>query len=112
MHVLEDKARNCYRERRRAPTGSNPASILASQSFPGFPSSAEDAPQEHRMEEAGLAAVFHHILQEQEQHPSPPEQLFSTEVHLTINSRRRSLERNTKPGRCVGLDSSSPSGER
>uniref|UniRef100_A0A8B9VCJ4 Melanophilin n=1 Tax=Anas zonorhyncha TaxID=75864 RepID=A0A8B9VCJ4_9AVES len=78
------------------------------QSFPGFPSSAEDAPQEHRMEEAGLAAVFHHILQEQEQHPSPPEQLFSTEVHLTINSRRRSLERNTKPGSPWGEQPRSP----
>ncbi|XP_035187634.1 melanophilin isoform X4 [Oxyura jamaicensis] len=79
-----------------------------SRSFPGFPSSAEDAPQEHRMEEAGLAAVFHHILQEQEQHPSPPEQLFSTEVHLTINSRRRSLERNTKPGSPWGEQPRSP----
>nr|XP_047914536.1 melanophilin isoform X4 [Anser cygnoides] len=78
------------------------------QSFPGFPSSAEDAPQEHRVEEAGLAAVFHHILQEQEQHPSPPEQLFSTEVHLTINSRRRSLERNTKPGSPWGEQPRSP----
>uniref|UniRef100_A0A8B9CX53 Melanophilin n=1 Tax=Anser brachyrhynchus TaxID=132585 RepID=A0A8B9CX53_9AVES len=79
-----------------------------SRSFPGFPSSAEDAPQEHRVEEAGLAAVFHHILQEQEQHPSPPEQLFSTEVHLTINSRRRSLERNTKPGSPWGEQPRSP----
>lgn len=60
------------------------------------------------MEEAGLAAVFHHILQEQEQHPSPPEQLFSTEVHLTINSRRRSLERNTKPGSPWGDQPQSP----
>ncbi|XP_035187632.1 melanophilin isoform X2 [Oxyura jamaicensis] len=85
-----------------------PVSPDGFQSFPGFPSSAEDAPQEHRMEEAGLAAVFHHILQEQEQHPSPPEQLFSTEVHLTINSRRRSLERNTKPGSPWGEQPRSP----
>ncbi|XP_067994161.1 melanophilin isoform X12 [Melanerpes formicivorus] len=29
---------------------------------------------------------------------SPPEQHFSTEVRLTVNSRRRSLERSAKPG--------------
>ncbi|NXI66488.1 MELPH protein, partial [Anseranas semipalmata] len=87
---------------RRQSVQLSPAAISPDgfQSFPGFPSSApqEDAPQEPRMEEADLAAVFHQVLQEQEQHVSPPEQHFSTEVRLTINSRRRSLERSTKPG--------------
>ncbi|NXS42068.1 MYRIP protein, partial [Balaeniceps rex] len=67
------------------------------QSFPDFPNSAEDASQkESRIAEADL--VFHHILQEQGPGMSPPEQHFSTEVRLTVNSRRRSLERNVKPG--------------
>uniref|UniRef100_A0A8C9L9A2 Melanophilin n=1 Tax=Pavo cristatus TaxID=9049 RepID=A0A8C9L9A2_PAVCR len=69
----------------------------AFQSFPDFSGSAEDAPREPRLEEADLAAVFH-ILREQEQHLSPPEQHFSTEVRLTLNARRRSLERSSKPG--------------
>lgn len=43
-----------------------------------------------------------HILREQEQHLSPPEQHFSTEVRLTLNARRRSLDRSSKPGRCMG----------
>ncbi|XP_062434337.1 melanophilin [Rhea pennata] len=69
------------------------------QAFPDFPDSTEDAPQkESVIAEADLAAVFHHILQEQGQHMSPPEQEFSTEVRLTVNSQRRSLERNAKPG--------------
>ncbi|XP_021254952.1 melanophilin isoform X6 [Numida meleagris] len=67
------------------------------QSFPDFPSPAEDAPREPRLEEADLAAVFR-ILREQEQHLSPPEQHFSTEVRLTLNARRRSLDRSSKPG--------------
>ncbi|XP_042730862.1 melanophilin isoform X5 [Lagopus leucura] len=69
----------------------------AFQSFPDFSGPAEDAPQEPRLEEADLAAVFH-ILREQEQHLSPPEQHFSTEVRLTLNARRRSLDRSSKPG--------------
>ncbi|XP_067154810.1 melanophilin isoform X3 [Apteryx mantelli] len=68
-----------------------------SRAFSDFPDSAEDASQkESMMAEADLAAVFHHVVQEQGQHMSPPEQ-FSTEVRLTVNSRRRSLEGNTKP---------------
>ncbi|XP_074766485.1 melanophilin isoform X2 [Athene noctua] len=67
------------------------------QSFPDFPSSAEDTSQkESRITDADL--VFHHILKEQGRGVSPPEQHFSTEVRLTVNSRRRSLERNAKPG--------------
>ncbi|XP_065606613.1 melanophilin isoform X6 [Cyrtonyx montezumae] len=69
----------------------------AFQSFPDFPSPAEDAPREPRLEETDLAAVFH-ILREQEQHLSPPEQHFSTEVRLTLNARRRSLDRSSMPG--------------
>uniref|UniRef100_G3URA6 Melanophilin n=1 Tax=Meleagris gallopavo TaxID=9103 RepID=G3URA6_MELGA len=67
------------------------------RSFPDFSGPAEDAPRETRLEEADLAAVFH-ILREQEQHLSPPEQHFSTEVRLTLNARRRSLDRGSKPG--------------
>ncbi|XP_026707968.1 melanophilin isoform X3 [Athene cunicularia] len=67
------------------------------QSFPDFPSSAEDtSQQESRITDADL--VFHHVLKEQGRGVSPPEQHFSTEVRLTVNSRRRSLERNAKPG--------------
>ncbi|NXW83759.1 MELPH protein, partial [Alopecoenas beccarii] len=67
------------------------------QSFADFPNSAEDVPQkESRIAEADL--VFHHILQEQGPGVSPPEQHFSTEVRLTVNSRTRSLDRNAKLG--------------
>ncbi|XP_009885866.1 PREDICTED: melanophilin [Charadrius vociferus] len=77
-----------------SPAASSPDAF---QSFPDFPNSAEDASQtESRITEADL--VFHHILQEQRPGVSPPEQHFSTEVRLTVNSRRRSLERNAKPG--------------
>ncbi|KAM6397272.1 melanophilin isoform 2-T2 [Pluvialis apricaria] len=77
-----------------SPAASSPDAF---QSFPDFPNSAEDASQkESRITEADL--VFHHILQEQGPGVSPPEQHFSTEVRLTVNSRRRSLERNAKPG--------------
>ncbi|XP_062498114.1 melanophilin isoform X5 [Pezoporus occidentalis] len=67
-----------------------------SRSFPDFPNPAEDASQESRITDADL--VFHHILQEQGLGRIPPEQHFSTEVRLTVNSRRRSLERNARPG--------------
>ncbi|XP_029873989.1 melanophilin isoform X6 [Aquila chrysaetos chrysaetos] len=68
-----------------------------SRSFPDFPNSAEEASQkESRIADADL--VFHHVLQEQGPGASPPEQHFSTEVRLTVNSRTRSLERNAKPG--------------
>ncbi|XP_063197345.1 melanophilin isoform X2 [Chroicocephalus ridibundus] len=77
-----------------SPAASSPDAF---QSFPDFPNPAEDASQkESRVAEADL--VFHHILQEQGAGVSPPEQLFSTEVRLTVNSRRRSLDRNAKPG--------------
>ncbi|KFV47643.1 Melanophilin, partial [Gavia stellata] len=77
-----------------SPAASSPDAF---QSFPDFPNSAEDASQkESRIAEADL--IFHHVLQEQGPGVSPPEQHFSTEVRLTVNSRRRSLERNVKPG--------------
>ncbi|XP_069716703.1 melanophilin isoform X2 [Phaenicophaeus curvirostris] len=77
-----------------SPAASSPDGF---QSFPDFHSSAEDASQkESRIAEADL--VFHHVLQEQGPGVSPPEQHFSTEVRLTVNSRRRSLERSAKPG--------------
>ncbi|XP_032655955.1 melanophilin isoform X4 [Chelonoidis abingdonii] len=68
------------------------------QSFPDFPDAGEDTSRKETLiAEADLAAVFHQILQEQGQHMTPPEQEFSTEVRLTVNSRRKSLERNPKP---------------
>uniref|UniRef100_A0A672UC14 Melanophilin n=1 Tax=Strigops habroptila TaxID=2489341 RepID=A0A672UC14_STRHB len=75
------------------PAASSPDAF---QSFPDFPNSAEDASQgESRITDADL--VFHHVLQEQGPGRIPPEQHFSTEVRLTVNSRRRSLERNARP---------------
>ncbi|XP_010576191.1 PREDICTED: melanophilin isoform X6 [Haliaeetus leucocephalus] len=44
------------------------------------------------------AASSPDAFQEQGPGASPPEQHFSTEVRLTVNSRTRSLERNAKPG--------------
>ncbi|NXU90231.1 MELPH protein, partial [Xiphorhynchus elegans] len=76
-----------------SPAASSPDAF---QSFPDFPSSAEGASQESRIVDTDL--VFHHVLQEQGAGVSTPEQHFSTEVRLTLNSRRRSLERNPKPG--------------
>ncbi|NXJ75775.1 MELPH protein, partial [Trogon melanurus] len=78
----------------QSPVASSPDAF---QAFPDFPNSAEDASQkESSIADADL--VFHHVLQEQGLGVSPPEQHFSTEVRLTVNSRRRSLERNAKPG--------------
>ncbi|XP_039584745.1 melanophilin isoform X2 [Passer montanus] len=74
-----------------SPAASSPDAF---QSFPDFPTSAEDGSQESRITDADL--VFHHVLQEPG--VSAPEQHFSTEVRLTLNARRRSLERNPKPG--------------
>ncbi|XP_027746140.1 melanophilin isoform X3 [Empidonax traillii] len=76
-----------------SPAASSPDAF---QSFTDFPNSAEGASQESRITDADL--VFHHVLQEQGPGMSPPEQHFSTQVRLTLNSRRRSLERNPKPG--------------
>nr|XP_008173858.1 LOW QUALITY PROTEIN: melanophilin [Chrysemys picta bellii] len=76
-----------------------PVSQDGHQSFLDFPDAGEDTSRKETMiAEADLAAVFHQILQEQGQHMTPPEQEFSTEVRLTVNSRRKSLERNPKPG--------------
>ncbi|XP_025069738.1 melanophilin isoform X8 [Alligator sinensis] len=69
------------------------------RSYPDFPDGREDMSQkESLIAEADLASMFHHILQEQGQHLAPPEQEFSTEVRLTVNSRRKSLERNPNFG--------------
>ncbi|XP_064015486.1 melanophilin isoform X2 [Pogoniulus pusillus] len=76
-----------------SPAASSPDAF---QSFTDFPNSAEDASQDSRITDTDL--VFHHVLQEQGPGMSPPEQHFSTEVRLTVNSRRRSLERNAKLG--------------
>lgn len=64
-----------------------------SMSFSEFTSSGKDvARKESLIAEAELASVFHQLLQDQGQTMANPEQEFSTEVRLTVNSRRRSLE--------------------
>ncbi|CAI5761839.1 melanophilin isoform X4 [Podarcis lilfordi] len=69
------------------------------RSFAGFPGAKEDPSQRESMiAEADLAATFHHLLQEQGQHLPAPEQEFSTEVRLTVNSQPKSLERTPKAG--------------
>ncbi|NWX99718.1 MELPH protein, partial [Nothoprocta ornata] len=79
-----------------SPAASSPDGF---QAFPDFPDSAEDASQKETVaEEADLATAFPAVLQEQGPCTSPPKQEFSTEVRFTVNSRRRSLERNVKPG--------------
>ncbi|NXE76136.1 MELPH protein, partial [Cochlearius cochlearius] len=90
----EYSAQSHHQSVQLSPAAGNPHDF---QSFPDFPSTAEDASQkESRIAEADL--VFHHVVQEQGPGVSPPEQHFSTEVRLTVNSQRRSLERNVKPG--------------
>ncbi|XP_034995348.2 melanophilin isoform X7 [Zootoca vivipara] len=70
------------------------------RSFAGFPGAKEDPSQRESMiAEADLAATFHHLLQEQGQHLPAPEQEFSTEVRLTVNSQSKNLERIPKAGR-------------
>ncbi|XP_066431494.1 melanophilin isoform X4 [Eleutherodactylus coqui] len=58
--------------------------------------------------EAELASVFHQLLQDRGQIAPNPEQEFSTEVRLTLNSRRRSLEnirQSKSPASCSIPDS-------
>ncbi|XP_058888493.1 melanophilin-like isoform X3 [Acipenser ruthenus] len=52
--------------------------------------------KESMIAEADIASVFQQILEEQGQVGGNPEQEFSTEVHLHINSRRKSLEKSSK----------------
>uniref|UniRef100_A0A2H6MW44 RabBD domain-containing protein n=1 Tax=Micrurus carvalhoi TaxID=3147026 RepID=A0A2H6MW44_9SAUR len=66
-----------------------------------FPNGEEASMQKNSMvAEADLAAVFHHILQEQGKHTALPEQEFSTEVHFIGNSHNKNLETIPKAGRC------------
>ncbi|KAM8934132.1 melanophilin [Pelodytes ibericus] len=63
------------------------------QSFNENANSGRDAAQKDSLiAEAELASMFHHLLQEQGQNVAPPEQEFSTEIRLPVNSRRRSIE--------------------
>ncbi|XP_073409378.1 melanophilin isoform X4 [Dendrobates tinctorius] len=63
------------------------------QSFSEYTSTGRDVAQKGSLiAEAELASVFHQLLQEQDQKATNPEPEFSTEVCLTLNSRRRSLE--------------------
>uniref|UniRef100_A0A2H6MWB5 RabBD domain-containing protein n=1 Tax=Micrurus carvalhoi TaxID=3147026 RepID=A0A2H6MWB5_9SAUR len=71
------------------------------QSTEDFPNGEEASMQKNSMvAEADLAAVFHHILQEQGKHTALPEQEFSTEVHFIGNSHNKNLETIPKAGRC------------
>ncbi|NXD29834.1 MELPH protein, partial [Spelaeornis formosus] len=74
-----------------SPAASSPDAL---QSFPDFPNTAEDGSQESRITDTDL--VVHHVLQEPG--VSALERHFSTEVRLTINAHRRTLERNPKSG--------------
>ncbi|XP_050196017.1 melanophilin isoform X4 [Myiozetetes cayanensis] len=56
------------------------------------------AQSRHQSVQLSPAASSLDAFQEQGPGMSPPEQHFSTQVQLTLNSRRRSLERNPKPG--------------
>ncbi|OCT61244.1 melanophilin isoform X2 [Xenopus laevis] len=69
------------------------------QSFSERPSAGRDftSQKESLFAEADLASMFHHILQEQGQNAASPEQEFSTEVRLTVNSRRLSLDNTGRP---------------
>lgn len=68
------------------------------QSFSEYTHTGRDgARKESLIAEAELASVFHQLLQEQGQNVINPEQEFSTEVRLTLNSRRRSMENIKRP---------------
>ncbi|XP_041432472.1 melanophilin isoform X5 [Xenopus laevis] len=70
------------------------------QSFSERPSAAGrevTSQKESLIAEADLASMFHHILQEQGPNAASPEKEFSTEVRLTVNSRRLSLENTRRP---------------
>lgn len=70
-----------------------PAEHDVTKSFSEFSGPGKDTLQKESMiAEAELAAMFHHILQEQGHPMEPPDQEFSTEVRLTVNSRRRSTD--------------------
>ncbi|XP_008112807.1 melanophilin isoform X1 [Anolis carolinensis] len=69
------------------------------ETFEEFPGAEEEATQKESMvAEADLASMFHHILQEQGQKTSAPEQEFTTEVRFTVNSHTKNLERTSKAG--------------
>ncbi|XP_069589442.1 melanophilin isoform X6 [Ranitomeya imitator] len=64
-----------------------------SMSFSEYPNTGRDVAQKGSLiAEAELASVFYQLLQEEGQKAINPEAEFSTEVRLTLNSRRRSLE--------------------
>ncbi|XP_069052453.1 melanophilin isoform X3 [Lepisosteus oculatus] len=52
--------------------------------------------RESMIAEADIASVFQQILEEQGQRGDDPEQEFSTELHLRINSRKKSLEKSSR----------------
>ncbi|XP_042301891.1 melanophilin-like [Sceloporus undulatus] len=79
-------------------TGNEGLQVLV-VTFEEYPGAEEEASRKESMiAEADLAAMFHHILQEQGQQTSPPEQEFTTEVRLTVNSHSKNLERTPKAG--------------
>ncbi|XP_078537490.1 melanophilin isoform X4 [Lissotriton helveticus] len=82
-----------------------PAEHDVAKSFSEFSGPGKDTLQKESMiAEAELAAMFHHILQEQGHPMEPPDQEFSTEVRLTVNSRRRSTDSTYKPDTNTSLE--------
>ncbi|XP_066431495.1 melanophilin isoform X5 [Eleutherodactylus coqui] len=79
------------------------------QSFSEFTTPGREVTRKDSLiAEAELASVFHQLLQDRGQIAPNPEQEFSTEVRLTLNSRRRSLEnirQSKSPASCSIPDS-------
>ncbi|XP_030065522.1 melanophilin [Microcaecilia unicolor] len=66
-------------------------------SFSKLVGQGKDASQkESLIAEADLAAMFHHILQQQGETTSPPGQEFTTEVNLPGNSNWKNLDKNSR----------------
>ncbi|XP_062907883.1 melanophilin-like isoform X1 [Mobula hypostoma] len=65
-------------------------------SFPGNGVTGEGSRKGSLIDNPELSSVFRSILQEKSQNLTP-DQVFSTEVRVEINSRRKSLDRSCKP---------------
>nr|XP_020658008.1 melanophilin isoform X1 [Pogona vitticeps]XP_020658009.1 melanophilin isoform X1 [Pogona vitticeps]XP_020658010.1 melanophilin isoform X1 [Pogona vitticeps] len=69
------------------------------QTFEELPGDEEEASRKESMiAEADLAAVFHHILQDQGQLTSPPAQEFSTTVQLPVNAHPKNMAKSPMAG--------------
>ncbi|XP_020658012.3 melanophilin isoform X3 [Pogona vitticeps] len=69
------------------------------RTFEELPGDEEEASRKESMiAEADLAAVFHHILQDQGQLTSPPTQEFSTTVQLPVNAHPKNMAKSPMAG--------------